>query len=85
MSKADDREVECYPSRVVLSVEQRAWVEADDRLRARAAALATRYGRDADDLYRTLKHLARTPGERLGIGLRHARLHPERRRENPSP
>lgn len=68
-----------------LSAENRAWIEADERMIARAAALAVKLGRDRDDLYRTLKHLARTPAERLRIGLLHGRLHPQLRRANVSP
>ncbi|MCC6645706.1 MAG: hypothetical protein IT374_09065 [Polyangiaceae bacterium] len=63
--------------RSVLSAEDAAWIAHDDALRARAAVLAAKTGRDADDLYRTLKNLERTPGERLALGLRHARLHPK--------
>jgi hypothetical protein len=55
----------------------REWVEHDLTLRAKAAALAAATGRDVEDLYRTLKHLERTPAERLALGLRHARLHPK--------
>ena len=62
-----------------LSPQERAWLDHDNELRARAAALAAATGRDAEDLYRTLKHLERTPAERLALGLRHARLHPKYR------
>ena len=63
----------------VLSPEERAWVAHDDELRSRGAQLAAVTGRDADDLYRTLKHLERTPSERLALGLLHARLSPKYR------
>lgn len=59
--------------------ELRAWVERDDALRARAKLLAQRLGRDEEGIYRTLKNLQRSPGERLRLGLRHGRLHPDRR------
>ena len=53
---------------------EREWIEHDDALRRRARELARTTGRDEDDLYRTLRHLERTPSERLELGLRHARL-----------
>jgi hypothetical protein len=62
-----------------ISPEERAWLEHDLVLRERAAKLSEATGRDAEDLYRTLKQLERTPGERLALGLRHARLHPKYR------
>ena len=71
------------PGASELSAKELAWVEADNSLRTRAAALASTSGRDADDLYRTLKNLARSPAERLRLGLRHGRLHPDRRRATP--
>jgi hypothetical protein len=61
----------------VLTADERAWIEKDDRLRARAADIAVRHGRDPEDIYHTLIQLQRTPGERLARGLRHARLHPQ--------
>ncbi len=67
-----------------LSPEEQAWLEEDERLRRRAHVLALRFGRDAEDLYRTIRHLNRSPEERLALGLRHARLHPDRRREDVS-
>jgi hypothetical protein len=54
--------------------EAQRWLEHDDALRARARALAAQTGRDAEDLYKTLKQLERTPSARLELGLRHARL-----------
>ena len=54
--------------------EVSSWIEKDDALRARARSLADLTGRDAEDLYKTLKQLARTPSARLELGLRHARL-----------
>lgn len=54
--------------------EAARWTAHDDDLRVRAARLAKLTGRDADDLYRTLKHLERSPSQRLALGLRHARL-----------
>ena len=67
------------------SPEERAWVERDNSLRARARALAARWGRDEEDVYRAMRQLARTPEERLRLGLRHGRLHPQRRGTTPSP
>ena len=63
-----------------LSPEESAWVERDQALRSEAARIAARIARDPEDIYRTLKQLARTPTERLRLGLRHGRLHPDRRR-----
>jgi hypothetical protein len=57
----------------------RAWVLRDDALRARARDLAIKLGRDEEGIYRTLKNLQRSPSERLRLGLRHARLHPDYR------
>jgi hypothetical protein len=59
--------------------EGRAWMERDDALRARARVLAAKLGRDEEGIYRTLKNLERSPGERLRLGLRHGRLHPDHR------
>jgi hypothetical protein len=70
---------------VGLSAEERAWVERDQALRAEAARIAERIERDPEDIYRTLKQLARAPAERLRLGLRHGRLHPDRRRAPPRP
>jgi hypothetical protein len=64
---------------VEFTAEEREWVERDDALRRRAAELAERLGRDPDDLYRALRQLQRTPAERLALGLRHGRLHPDKR------
>ena len=55
------------------------WVVRDDALRARAHRLAVELGRDEEGIYRTLKNLQRSPSARLRLGLRHARLHPDRR------
>jgi hypothetical protein len=54
--------------------EARAWVERDIALRARAAELASRLDLDPSDVYHQLKQFARTPSERLRIGLAHGRL-----------
>jgi len=54
--------------------EERAWVARDLALRAQATELATELGRDPHDVYKTLRHLAKTPSERLALGLRHGRL-----------
>ncbi len=70
--------------RVTFTAEERAWIERDDALRRRAQELAVKLGRDADDLYRALRQLRRTPTERLALGLRHGRLHPDKRRA-PAP
>jgi len=56
-----------------------AWVKRDDALRMRARVLAAKLGRDEKGIYRTLKNLQRSPSERLRLGLRHAKLHPDRR------
>ena len=53
---------------------ERAWIEHDDALRARAREIAASTGRDPEDIYKTLKQLERTPTARLELGLRHARL-----------
>jgi hypothetical protein len=57
----------------------REWLARDDALRARARVLAEKLRRDEEGVYRTLKNLARTPEERLRLGLRHGRLHPDHR------
>ena len=62
----------------LLAPEERAWVEADLSLRRRAAQLAERLGLDASDVYHQLKHLARSPSERLRLGLAHGRLRSHR-------
>ena len=54
--------------------EEREWIALDEALRARAEVLAADLGRDAADVYKTLRHLAKTPSERLALGLRHGRL-----------
>jgi len=56
-----------------------AWVQRDDALRARARVLAARLGRDEEGIYRTLKNFQRSASERLRLGLRHGRLHPDHR------
>ncbi len=61
----------------VLAPEQQAWVLRDTALRARAAQIAAKHGRNADDIYRTLLNMQRSPAERLALGLKHARLHPK--------
>ena len=57
-----------------LTDEDQAWLAHDDELRRRASVLALELGRNAEDLYKTLRHLERTPSERLALGLRHGRL-----------
>lgn len=57
-----------------LSPEQRAWALADLALRAEARKLAVTLGLDEGDVYHQLKHLRRTPSERLRLGLAHGRL-----------
>lgn len=57
-----------------LSPAQRAWAEEQLALRARAARVAARLDLDADDVFHMLRHLARTPAERLRLGLLHGRL-----------
>jgi hypothetical protein len=56
-----------------------AWVLRDDALRARARVLAAKLGRDEEGIYRTLRNFQRSAGERLRLGLRHGRLHPDHR------
>jgi hypothetical protein len=56
-----------------------AWVQGDDALRARAHVLAAKLGRDEEGIYRTLRNFQRSAGERLRLGLRHGRLHPDHR------
>lgn len=57
-----------------LTPEQRAWVEGDLALRARANALAAQLDLDPSDVYHQLKQLARSPSERLRAGLAHSQL-----------
>lgn len=57
-----------------LSPEHRAQAEATPSLRARAQVLADELGLDAGDVFHQLQHLARSPSERLRIGLAHGRL-----------
>ncbi len=61
------------------AAELEAWVRRDDALRARAHALAIQLGRDEEGIFRTLKNFQRSPSERLRLGLRHGRLHPDHR------
>lgn len=61
-----------------LAPEERAWVNADLSLRRRAAELAKRLELDSSDVYHQLKHLARSPAERLRLGFAHGRLRPRR-------
>jgi hypothetical protein len=57
-----------------LDQEQRNWVEEQLALRARAERLAQRLGLDPDDVFHILRHLKRSPRERLLLGLRHGRF-----------
>jgi hypothetical protein len=57
-----------------LDPARRAQAEALLLLRQRAAALAVELAVDADDVFHQLQQLARTPSERLQMGLRHGRL-----------
>lgn len=57
-----------------LDAEQRAWAEDQLARRAHAARLADELGLDPDDVFHILRHLERSPSERLSIGLRHGRL-----------
>lgn len=59
-----------------LTPEQLAWLEADLRLRRRAAQLAVELGADDSDVYHQLKHLQRSPLARLRLGLNHGRRRP---------
>jgi hypothetical protein len=57
-----------------LDADQRVWVERQLELRERAAELSRQLDLDADDVFHILRHLARSPAERLQLGLRHGRL-----------
>jgi hypothetical protein len=57
-----------------LDQTQRAWVEEQLMLRAKAEELALELRRDPDDVFHILRHLRRSPAERLLLGLRHGRL-----------
>jgi hypothetical protein len=46
----------------------------DDALRLQAREIASRTGRDAEDLYKTLRNLERSPSERLALGLNRGKL-----------
>lgn len=59
------------------TADEQAWIDRDDALRSRAKEIAAAHGRDADDIYHALIQLQRSPSERLGRGLAHARLHPK--------
>jgi hypothetical protein len=53
-----------------LSDAEKAWVEDNERLWARAHAIAARHpGMDVSLVYHTLVNLRRTPEERLARGL----------------
>jgi hypothetical protein len=54
---------------------QRGWVEEQLALRARAERLGRQLELDTDDVFHILRHLKRSPRERLLVGLRHGRLH----------
>jgi hypothetical protein len=53
----------------VLSPDERAWVERELTLRARARELAVRLELDVTDVHHQLKQLQRSPAERLKRGL----------------
>jgi hypothetical protein len=56
-------------------VGQRAWLEHDGELWARARAIAARHsGMDVGDVHHTLRNLERTPEERLALSFSHAAL-----------
>lgn len=57
-----------------LTPAHRAQAEAALALRARAAQLAQELGYDAGDVFHQLQRLARSPTERLRLGLAHGRL-----------
>ena len=57
-----------------LSPDHRAQAEALLALRARAEVLAAELGVDAGDVFHQLQQLARSPSERLRMGLAHGRL-----------
>ncbi len=57
-----------------LSAVDRAAVERELALRDEAEQLAASLHLDAEDVRHILRHLQRSPAERLAIGLRHGRL-----------
>jgi hypothetical protein len=57
-----------------LSPEHRAQAEATLALRERANALAAEFGCDPGDVFHQLQQFARSPAERLRMGLAHGRL-----------
>lgn len=57
-----------------LGQQERAAAEELIELRARAERLAARLALDPDDVFVILRHLRRSPRERLSIGLRHGLL-----------
>lgn len=63
----------CYPPVVryeELSKDEQAWVRDNERIWARAHAIAARHpGMDPSLVYHTLVNLRRTPEERLARGL----------------
>jgi len=72
VSVDDDRALE--EELAALAPEHRALALQQIALRARAARLAARLGLDAGDVFHMLRHLARSPAERLSLGLLHGRL-----------
>lgn len=58
----------------LLTATQRAWAEEQLALRGRAKRIADAHGLEADEVAHILRHLLRSPAERLALGLRHGRL-----------
>lgn len=59
-----------------LTTEQRRWLVDDQAIRERAAQLAAELALDESEIYHQLKHLRRSPIERLRLGLAHGRRRP---------
>lgn len=57
-----------------MPADHRAVAEKQLQLRATAQQLADELGFDAGDVYHQLQQLARSPSERLNLGLAHGRL-----------
>ena len=63
-----------------LTADERAWVEANERLWRRAHAIVTKHVQlDVGDVYHVLATLHETPTQRVRRSLRHGRLRPRSR------
>jgi hypothetical protein len=64
-----------------LTPEERAWLVIDERRWRRAHEIAARNpGVDAGGIYRVIRNLEKSPGERLRAALHHGRLFSAHRR-----